>query len=49
MMERKTKRLEKRKENTENVTATSRTTKKKIGREEERLKATNRDLSMFRM
>ncbi|CAD5234441.1 unnamed protein product [Bursaphelenchus xylophilus] len=47
LMERKTKRLEKKKEITES--AASRTVKKKIEREEERLKTTNRDLSMFRM
>ncbi|KAI6243863.1 Phenylalanyl-tRNA synthetase beta subunit [Aphelenchoides fujianensis] len=47
LMERKTKRLEKKKENTES--STSKTTKKKIEREEERLKNVNRDLSMFRM
>jgi hypothetical protein len=44
-MERKTKKLERKKE-----TAESGTRKKKaIEREEERLKATNRDMSMFRM
>lgn len=46
-MERKTKKIERRKENTESLT--NRTAKKKIEREEERLKATNRDMSMFRM
>ncbi|KAI6227038.1 Phenylalanyl-tRNA synthetase beta subunit [Aphelenchoides besseyi] len=45
-MERKTKRLEKQKET---VTSGQKQQKKKIEREEERLKATNRDLSMFRM
>ncbi|MFH4979282.1 hypothetical protein AB6A40_005991 [Gnathostoma spinigerum] len=45
-MERKTKKLEKRKETTAEA---DRTAKKKIEREEERLKATNRDLSMFKM
>ncbi|TMS40100.1 hypothetical protein L596_006522 [Steinernema carpocapsae] len=45
-MERKTKKLEKRKEN---AVESDRTQKRKIEREEERLKATNRDLSMFKM
>jgi hypothetical protein len=56
-MERKTKKLEKKKETIGAVgesgvgaaTAASKTTKRKIEREEERLKSTNRDLSMFRM
>jgi hypothetical protein len=56
-MERKTKKLEKKK-GTIGVTgdqgvgaanSASKTTKRKIEREEERLKSTNRDLSMFRM
>lgn len=45
-MERKTKKLERKKEMT---TEADRTGKKKIEREEERLKATNRDMSMFKM
>uniref|UniRef100_A0A7E4V0V3 Calcium load-activated calcium channel n=1 Tax=Panagrellus redivivus TaxID=6233 RepID=A0A7E4V0V3_PANRE len=48
MMERKTKKLEKHKEIAETAAA-SKTMKKKVDREEERLKATNRDMSMFRM
>ncbi|KAF7640229.1 Phenylalanine--tRNA ligase beta subunit [Meloidogyne graminicola] len=44
-MERKTKKLEKKGNNW----GFSKTTKRKIEREEERLKSTNRDLSMFRM
>ncbi|KAL3994059.1 Calcium load-activated calcium channel [Acanthocheilonema viteae] len=45
-MERKTKKLERKKETTAEV---DRTAKRKIDREEERLKATNRDMSMFKM
>lgn len=55
-MERKTKRLERKKEiigvsdlGVGGTNTTNKTTKKKIEREEERLKSTNRDLSMFRM
>lgn len=48
-MERKTKKLERKKENVDAGSAANRTAKRKIEREEERLKATNRDLSMFRM
>lgn len=48
-MERKTKKLERKKENVDTASAANRTAKRKIEREEERLKATNRDLSMFRM
>ncbi|CAK5031953.1 unnamed protein product [Meloidogyne enterolobii] len=55
-MERKTKKLEKKKETIGAVdqgagaaNSASKTTKRKIEREEERLKSTNRDLSMFRM
>ncbi|VDM08377.1 unnamed protein product [Wuchereria bancrofti] len=45
-MERKTKKLERKKETTAEA---DRTAKRKIDREEERLKATNRDMSMFKM
>uniref|UniRef100_A0A915BCB3 Calcium load-activated calcium channel n=2 Tax=Ascarididae TaxID=6250 RepID=A0A915BCB3_PARUN len=45
-MERKTKKLERKKETTAEA---DRTAKRKIEREEERLKATNRDMSMFKM
>jgi hypothetical protein len=59
-MERKTKKLEKKKETigvasesggtgAGTVNSANKTTKRKIEREEERLKSTNRDLSMFRM
>lgn len=52
-MERKTKKLERKKETVEgsglNVGTHNKTQKRKIEREEERLKATNRDLSMFRV
>ncbi|KAI1732755.1 integral membrane protein DUF106 domain-containing protein [Ditylenchus destructor] len=51
-MERKTKKLERKKESVESSGANlnaNRTQKRKIEKEEERLKATNRDLSMFRM
>lgn len=60
-MEQKTKKLERKKENADGGAALSggvsvpavggsiRNQKRKIEREEERLKATNRDLSMFRM
>lgn len=56
-MERKTKKLEKKKETiglagdlgVVGPNVANKTTKKKIEREEERLKSTNRDLSMFRM
>uniref|UniRef100_A0AC34FIA6 Calcium load-activated calcium channel n=1 Tax=Panagrolaimus sp. ES5 TaxID=591445 RepID=A0AC34FIA6_9BILA len=47
-VERKTKKLEKRKE-TADTPAAGKTAKKKIEKEEERLKATNRDMSMFKM
>lgn len=46
-MERKTKRLERKKETIESIS--NKTAKKKIEREEEQLKSTNRDMSMFRM
>ncbi|KAK0393266.1 hypothetical protein QR680_000126 [Steinernema hermaphroditum] len=45
-MERKSKKLERRKENAND---SDRIQKKKIEREEDRLKATNRELSMFKM
>uniref|UniRef100_A0A914WS32 Calcium load-activated calcium channel n=1 Tax=Plectus sambesii TaxID=2011161 RepID=A0A914WS32_9BILA len=45
-IEKKTKKLEKRKDQ---VADADRNSKRKIEREEERLKATNRDLSMFKM
>uniref|UniRef100_A0A915D0L1 Calcium load-activated calcium channel n=1 Tax=Ditylenchus dipsaci TaxID=166011 RepID=A0A915D0L1_9BILA len=51
-MERKTKKLERKKETVESAGSSStanKTQKRKIEKEEERLKATNRDLSMFRM
>ena len=47
-VERKTKKLEKKKETADNPTA-GKTVKRKIEKEEERLKATNRDMSMFKM
>uniref|UniRef100_A0A1I7XTC6 tRNA_synthFbeta domain-containing protein n=1 Tax=Heterorhabditis bacteriophora TaxID=37862 RepID=A0A1I7XTC6_HETBA len=46
-MERKTKRLEKKK--LEMSDTTDKNTKKRLERDEERLKATNRDMSMFKM
>lgn len=59
-MEQKTKKLEKKKEiidgntptlgvNSSSTTVSSKNQKRKIEREEERLKSTNRDLSIFRM
>lgn len=53
-MEKKTKKLERKKEAAEGTGGTISNTsnkmaKRKIEREEERLKLTNRDLSMFRM
>lgn len=49
-MERKTKKLERKKETIEGTgSQTGKTQKRKIEREEERLKAANRDLSMFRV
>ncbi|CAJ0948190.1 unnamed protein product, partial [Mesorhabditis belari] len=47
-MERKTKKLERKREAATDV-FDSKTAKKRIDREEERLKATNRDMSMFKM
>ncbi|EPB77022.1 hypothetical protein ANCCEY_03856 [Ancylostoma ceylanicum] len=46
-MERKTKRLEKKKQ--EVGEAVDKNAKKRLERDEERLKATNRDMSMFKM